>query len=187
MFLLYIFEIRMLLTKSQYKCLYAIYTRLQLSTATKHTFTRQRHKHAFTNSANIHVSDHIFVPNRRIEFFRVQKRTRADYWRLRRFPHLCSCEPTELKVELFVTFILQHLFHLPKKDIWNLLFSNLISGLGENKFGRTTKKWHYYNMTATSRTSRNTETTFAHWLISPSEKEDDFIKLNVSRCHSDCH
>ena len=34
MFLLYIFEIRMLLTKSQYKCLYAIYTRLQLSTAT---------------------------------------------------------------------------------------------------------------------------------------------------------
>ena len=79
MFLLYIFEIRMLLTKSQYKCLYAIYTRLQLSTATKHTFTPQRHKHAFTNSANIHVSDHIFVPNRRTEFFRVQKRTRADY------------------------------------------------------------------------------------------------------------
>lgn len=185
MFLLYIFEIRMLLTKSQYKCLYAIYTRLQLSTATKHTFTRQRHKHAFTNSANMHVSDHIFVPNRRIEFFRVQKRTRADYWRLRRSPHLCSCEPTELKVELFVTFILQHLFHLPKKDIWNLLFSNLNSGLEENKFERTTKKWHYYNMTATSRTSRNTETTFAHWLIS--EKEDDFIKLNVSRCHSDCH
>ena len=34
MFLSYIFEIRMLLTKSQYKCLYAIYTRLQLSTAT---------------------------------------------------------------------------------------------------------------------------------------------------------
>ena len=73
---------------------------------------------------------------------------------------MCSCEPTELKVELFVTFILQHLFHLPKKD-GNLLFSNLNSGLGENKFERTTKKWHYYNMTATSRTSRNPETTFA--------------------------
>lgn len=43
-FLLYIFEIRMLLTRSQYKCLYAIYTRLQLTTSTKHTFTRQRHK-----------------------------------------------------------------------------------------------------------------------------------------------
>ena len=98
--------------------------------------------------------------------------------------HTCV-HANQWKVETFVTFILQHLFHLPKKDIWNLLFSNLNSGLEENKFERTTKKWHYYNMAATSRISRNTETTFARWLIS--EKEDDFIKLNVSRCHSDCH
>lgn len=76
-------------------------------------------------------------------------------------------------------------FHFTTPISPALLFSNLNSGLGENKFGRTTEKWHYYNMTATSRISRNTETTFAHWLIS--EKEDDFIKLNVSRCHSDCH
>lgn len=146
-----------------------------LATVNRHkqAFTRQRHKHAFTNSANMWAIIFLYQTGEYnfSEFKNELVRTTEDSGGL----HTCV-HANQLKVETFVTFILLHLFHLP---------SNLNSGLGENKFERTTKKWHYYNMTATSRISRNTETTFAHWLIS--EEEDDFIKLNVSRCHSDCH
>ena len=77
MFLLYIFKICMLLTKSRYKCLFAIYTRLQLSTKKRLHVNATNMRYEFCP----HVRDNIFVLKRRMEFFRVKKRSlRVFMW-----------------------------------------------------------------------------------------------------------